>query len=526
MNERMKNTLKIMVPLLLWFSGVTVGYTQEPDSEWQKQFQQVRELYKQGEFADAVAPAVQALEIAEQDETPDPIRTALCLNTLGLLYDKLGEYEKAEPLYLRSLSIREKSLEPNDPAIVNVLDHLAGVYEAVRDYAGAERMYRRLLAIHEAADDPLEVAIDLSFLGALYEQHADYTKAEPLYRRSLELREKTFGPDDPKVALGLNQLAENYRHQGDYEKAKPLYERSLAIVEAVLGPEHPDVATSLSNLAFVYEEAGEYAKAEPLYRRALAIDEKVFGPDHLYVITDLKSLLSIYIDMEDEENVELLHKRLGGINAKVEMGSVPESEGLYLPADLDRILKYPEDLPAMVLFMAAAEAFEKERLEDSGFLFYAAQLRRRFDEKCFTAIGQGGNSPHLALAAMSQQLGYTINPAVMSEPKVFAKVIERLKVWTPKASKDHDPGYSFSDRLTEEAAHKAAEPHRADFLRGMSDMVTLLNDDEYFAASNVLRAYNLGPRDERPTKEEYDEATATMRRVEEAKGLRGFFDEQ
>jgi hypothetical protein len=75
--------------------------------------------------------------------------------------------------------------------------------------------------------------------------------------------------------------------------------------------------------------------------------------------------------------------------------------------------------------------------EDSAFLFYAGQLRARFDQKCFPAKGTGGDSPFLAYAALSQSLGSTINPAVMAEPKAFAKAIDRLKNWSPKAPKEY-----------------------------------------------------------------------------------------
>ena len=75
----------------------------------------------------------------------------------------------------------------------------------------------------------------------------------------------------------------------------------------------------------------------------------------------------------------------------------------------------------------------------------------------------GGNSPFLVFAALSQQFGSVINTAVMAEPKVFAKVIERVKKWNPKAPKWYEAGYEFTERKSEKDAHETAKPGRTEF---------------------------------------------------------------
>src|SRR5438045_5150266 len=100
---------------------------------------------------------------------------------------------------------------------------------------------------------------------------------------------------------------------------------------------------------------------------------------------------------------------------------------------LETVLKTPEQCSTDVLYAGAGVAFKQKRLEDSAFLLYAGQLRARFDQKCFPPKETGGDSPFVAYAALSQGLGSTINPAVMAEPKTFAKVLERIEKWNPKA---------------------------------------------------------------------------------------------
>jgi hypothetical protein len=111
----------------------------------------------------------------------------------------------------------------------------------------------------------------------------------------------------------------------------------------------------------------------------------------------------------------------------------------------------------------------------------------------------------------------------MAEPKAFEKAIGRLKKWTPKAPKEYDPGYEFKERKSEDDAFQATKTQRMEFIDGMSQLSSLLNDADYFAAFRTLQAYNLGPEEKRPAMEEYEKAVYTMKRIEKEKGLKGFF---
>lgn len=190
---------------------------------------------------------------------------------------------------------------------------------------------------------------------------------------------------------------------------------------------------------------------------------------------------------------------------------------------LDALLKKPDECSALLLYTGAGVAFKEKKLEDAAFLFYAGQLRARFDQKCFPPQGTGGDNPFVLFAALSRTLGSSINPAVMAEPEIFSKALERIGKWSPKAPDGYSPGYKFKERLSEKDAHEAAGPNRIEFLARMGELSKLLSDAEYFAAYQVVRAHNLATGDNRPTAEEYENATAKMKRIETEKGLKGFF---
>ena len=102
----------------------------------------------------------------------------------------------------------------------------------------------------------------------------------------------------------------------------------------------------------------------------------------------------------------------------------------------------------------------------------------------------------------------------------------RLEKWTPKAPQGYRPGYEFNERLPEKDAEEAAKQNRTEFLSRMGDLSKLLSDKEYFAAFQVVQAYNLAPDDKRPTDLENEKAMDTMRQIEKDKQLKGFFSEQ
>ena len=106
---------------------LTTGQVQAQGAgiEWEILNQEVKELYRTGQYDRAVTVAETALKVAEQDVGPDHPDVATSLNNLAALYRTQGDYAKAEPLYKRSLAIREKALGPDHPDVANSLNNLA-----------------------------------------------------------------------------------------------------------------------------------------------------------------------------------------------------------------------------------------------------------------------------------------------------------------------------------------------------------------------------------------------------------------
>jgi len=280
---------------------------------------QVKKLYQQGRYSDAVPVAERALAIFEKELGPEHPDVAQSLNNLEELYVSIGDYARAALLYKRALAIFEKALGPKHSEVAKCLNNLAGLYYYLGDYARAEPLYKKALAIKEKALGPEhpDVATTLNNLALLYDNFGDYARAVPLYKRALTIREKALGPEHPRVATTLNNLALLYSNIGDYDRASPLYKRALTIREKVLGPEHPNVATTLNNLALLYSTIGDYDQASSLYKRALAIREKVLGPEHPDVANSLNNMAATYESLVNYDRAEPLYKKALAIVEKV-----------------------------------------------------------------------------------------------------------------------------------------------------------------------------------------------------------------
>lgn len=189
---------------------------------------------------------------------------------------------------------------------------------------------------------------------------------------------------------------------------------------------------------------------------------------------------------------------------------------------LEVVLNAPDIIPAYTLFLASRVALAENRLEDAAFLYYSAQLRARFDKECFPPKGTGGDSPFIGIGLMSSLIGASLNPNVMREPKVYARAVDRVKNWTPKAPKDYNPGYEFTERKDAELAREATRKGREEFLEKMTGTAVLLGDPEYYVAFRIGQSYKLNIGDMRPTKDEYDKAVKVMERIEKEKGIQGF----
>jgi tetratricopeptide (TPR) repeat protein len=109
---------------------------------------------------------------------------------------------------------------------------------------------------------------------------AQYAEAALLFQEDLSVRREILGEAHPDTAASYNNLAVTLRAQGKYGEAEAMFRRALAIKLEALGEAHRNTAASYGNLAEALQDQGKFAEAEAMKRRALAIMLKALGEGH------------------------------------------------------------------------------------------------------------------------------------------------------------------------------------------------------------------------------------------------------
>ena len=183
MNTRLRLSLVAVLCLVWVFTQASAQ-----DMLWESYYTAGRKAYQQGRDAEAEKHLLAALQEAEKF-LPEDSRLVRNLNSLAMLYIKLGSYARAVTFIRRSLVIQEKVPGPVHPNLATTLNNLA----------------------------------------TLYRLQGKYAEAEPLYIRSLAIREKVLGLEHLNVAISLENYADLLRKTNRNDEAAEMEARAKAI---------------------------------------------------------------------------------------------------------------------------------------------------------------------------------------------------------------------------------------------------------------------------------------------------------
>lgn len=185
---------------------------------------------------------------------------------------------------------------------------------------------------------------------------------------------------------------------------------------------------------------------------------------------------------------------------------------------VDLAVEHARQANALRLFQAADHANALGRLEDSAFLYYAGQMRKRLDLYTYTTQNR---QVRQTLDMLDASLGPEVNPAIVRNPEAYEAVIGRLDAWQLLPPEGYDPGWEYPERRPrEEQRARAAEIEKRE-LTAMRKIAELLNDPEYLQALLTVQAYHLAPpesRRNRNLRAAKLQAERTMQRIEAEKG--------
>lgn len=283
---------------------------------------EVKNLFNEGRYSEALPAARHSLAIREQSLEPDHLDNVISLNNLGGVLQMMGEFAEAKPLYERALAIRERMLGRFHPDTARSLNNLGQLLRKLGELQDSKNCHERALVIfksHFKPDNP-EIATTLNNLGSLLYEMGDPKGAKAKYEEALTIREKLLPPDHPELAASLNNMGLILRKLGDLQGARIYYERALTAFERAFGSDHPNTALILNNLGVLLNTMGDLEACRPYLERALAIREKALGRTHFQTAESLHNLGSFYRTLGDLRGAKSYFERALSI-LEVTLGS-------------------------------------------------------------------------------------------------------------------------------------------------------------------------------------------------------------
>jgi tetratricopeptide (TPR) repeat protein len=189
-------------------------------------------LIRRGRYADAIAPAEEALTIAIKATGEESLDSALAYSNIGEAHRNVGHPERALPLFRKSRAIYEKALGPNHPRVASLLSQEGLIMMEDGKMATAEAlMIKALHAINEGCPNCMvETAIIEHNLAVLRFTQKRYREADELFTHVVALREKFTPTPGKELATTLQLLASVRQKERLYEDARRLNTRANVIL--------------------------------------------------------------------------------------------------------------------------------------------------------------------------------------------------------------------------------------------------------------------------------------------------------
>ncbi|HVF61389.1 MAG TPA: serine/threonine-protein kinase [Thermoanaerobaculia bacterium] len=242
--------------------------------------------------------------------TDEPLVRSDLMETIGVIYQRLGLPDRAQPLLEASLATRLQLFGEQHSKVADALSGLASVQEDKGEFQAAIDLVHRALAIRRRQYGPQHemVARSLHDLGLLLRRQGDLASAEDNLRAALSLRRRLPQPSQRDVAESLNGLGVVLWESGRYGEAERVTREALAIRREVFGRNHVEVATTVNLLATIMAADGDWPQAEALMREALAMRRRLYQGNHPKIAESLNNLGALLKDRGNPDDAEALFR--------------------------------------------------------------------------------------------------------------------------------------------------------------------------------------------------------------------------
>lgn len=146
-----------------------------------------------------------------------------------------------------------------------------------------------------------------------------------------------------------------------------------------------------------------------------------------------------------------------------------------------------------LFYAAIVEANLENQIESLKYLI-SGQIRSTTDMSLFKPIGEPDEKLMAELYGMIfYQFGGAGGNEIYQDEAVYPKVLENIRSYNPAIGKSYNPGWNYKGSPTEEVYSDAISESKARRLKQLTDLVSLLKNEEYVALSEELKKLQKEP---------------------------------
>ena len=281
---------------------------QNRSSEFNDLSNKVLQLIQTTEYAQALEPAMNALQIAEKEFRPNDERLANIKNSLGVINNNLGKYAEAERFLLSAKEIWQGNDNKLMTAYAN--NNLATLYSATSRMDDSEKLHRSALEIRKSVlgEHPLTAA-SLHNLAFTLVRKENFPEGEEKIRQAISMRKSLLGTNNPLTLSSVAILGYCLIQESRLQEARELFEYLIQTYRDSGLMRDDGYLAALNNLAFVRMKQGGYGEAKELIRELVTLQQQKYGMHSLLYSVALTNLGRIeYLSGNYEEAEKVLEQ--------------------------------------------------------------------------------------------------------------------------------------------------------------------------------------------------------------------------
>jgi serine/threonine protein kinase/tetratricopeptide (TPR) repeat protein len=265
-----------------------------------------------GRYKDAHKLYLENYEILKVKYGPTHQATLERMNSLALSYRSIGDKGMALRVCKETLELMKEHLGPDAIATLGCIINLASLFADNHQTEEATKLLESVLPILKEKYPDHDYTLNcMENLAVGYHGLDRQNEALKLQKEVLLIKEKRFGPANPKTLKSMNNLATTYYALRQHQEAFDIRRKAYLIQKKILTPDHPDTLLSMHNLARSYDALKRYEEALKLKQEELGLITAKFGPDSLQAAHAMKEItLSLSYLERHEEATQLAEKIL------------------------------------------------------------------------------------------------------------------------------------------------------------------------------------------------------------------------